>query len=252
MRRLAITLAVAAAWPLAAQAQDARPVDRLQLSIEHNRLGRGLPDWNEATLRYSREWQQRELAELVLTRARRFDLADTQLEAGYVRPLDQSLTVSARLTASPDHRFFARYSLDAGAQYEFMPAWLLHGRLRHTRYETGPANQATLMLERYAGDYSASLAWRPGRALGERADGFELRANRYYRDDSQVGLIASSGDEVTRLDASTIAVARVRTLALVGRHRLQPGWSLTYAVSRTIQGGFYSRTGVSAGVQRDF
>jgi YaiO family outer membrane protein len=108
------------------------------------------------------------------------------------------------------------------------------------------------MLERYAGDYSASLAWRPVRTLGTSANGFELRANRYYGDDSHVGLIASSGREATPLGEGQIVLAQVRSLALVGRHRVGPGWSLTYALNRTRQGGFYSRTGLAAGAQHDF
>jgi hypothetical protein len=49
-----------------------------------------------------------------------------------------------------------------------------------------------------------------------------------------------------------VALADVRSLALVGRHRIDRGWSLTYSLSRTRQGSFYRRTGFSAGVQRDF
>ena len=251
MRRVLVALAAAVAWPLSLHAQNL-PVNRLQLSAEHNRLDRGLPAWDELTLRYSHQWQRRELAEVALTQARRFGQTDSQLEASYVRPFGPLLTASAQLTLSPEHRFLARHSAEAGLQYEFMPAWLLDGRLRHTRYDNASVDQATLMLERYVGDYSASLAWRPVRALGTRSDGFELRANRYYGDDSSIGLIASSGDEATALGGGAIAIASVRSLALVGRHRLQPGWSLTYALSRTRQGSFYSRTGLSAGVQRDF
>jgi YaiO family outer membrane protein len=251
VRRGAFALAAALGWPLALHAQDLA-VNRLQLSAEHNRLDHGLPAWDEVTLRYGRQLQRRELAEVALTQARRFGQSDSQLEAGYVRPFGPLLTASAQLTFSPEHRFLARHSVEAGAQYEFMPAWLLHARLRHTRYDKASVDQATLMLERYVGDYSASLAWRPVRALGTRSDGFELRANRYYGDDSHVGVIASTGDEATPLGGGAIAIADVRALALVGRHRLQPGWSLTYALSRTRQGSFYSRTGLGAGVQHDF
>lgn len=253
MRRLALALAATACWPLGAAAQDAQPVvNRLQLSREHNRLDQGLADWNELTLRYSRQWERRELAELALTRARRFGQTDSQLEASYVRPLVPRLTASAQLTLSPEHHFFARHSVEAGVQYEFLPAWLLHSRLRHTRYDTASVDQGTLMLERYVGNYSASLAWRPVRALGTHANGYQLRANRYYGDDSSIGLIASTGQEPTQLGAGVIELADVRSLALVGRHRLDPRWSLTYAVSRTRQGRFYSRTGLSAGVQHNF
>lgn len=253
-RSARLCLATACLLPLAVPAQDAQPavVNRLQLSAEHNRLDRGLDDWNEVTLRFSRQWQRRELAEVALTEARRFGLADRQLDATYVRPLGPRLTASAQLWFSPEHRFLARHGVEAGAQYEFQPAWLLHARLRKASYDTASVAQGTLMLERYAGDFSASLAWRPVRALGTSSSGFELRANRYYGDDSHVGLIASSGREATPLGEGRIELAQVRSLALVGRHRVGPGWSLSYGVNRTRQGSFYSRTGLSAGAQHDF
>ena len=106
--------------------------------------------------------------------------------------------------------------------------------------------------KRYAGDYSAALAWRPVSALGTEASGFELRGARYYKDDSFVGLIASTGREATLVGAGAIELASVSSLALVGRHRVAPGWSVSYALNRTRQGRFYTRTGLSAGVQHDF
>ena len=254
MTRAARLLLAVALSPLPVLAQEPPPavVDRLQLVAEHNRLDQGLRNWDEVTVRYSRQWERRELAEVALTQARRFGATDRQLEALYVRPLGPRLTASAQLSFSPEHNFLARHSVEAGAQYEFMPAWLLHGRLRHARYDSASVDQATLMLERYAGNYSASLAWKPVRALGTRANGFELRASRYYGDDSHVGLIASTGREATPVGAGAIALAEVRSVALVGRHRLDPGWSVTYALSRTRQGSFYRRTGFSAGVQHNF
>ena len=252
IRTARLLLAATTLFPLALLAQGTEPVNRLQVSAEHNRLDRGYRDWREVTVRYSREWERRELAQVALTQARRFGETDRQLEALYVRPLRPRLTASARLSFSPDHRFLPRHDVEVGAQHEFMPAWLLHARLRHARYQTASVDQATLMLERYAGDYSASLAWRPVRALGTKADGFELRGNRYYGDNSYIGLIASSGREATPVGAGAIELAAVRSVALVGRHRLGPGWSLSYALSRTRQGSFYSRTGLSAGVQHNF
>lgn len=237
---------------LAVQAQDAPVVNRLQLSTEHNSLTNGYRDWNEVQLRYSRQWERHELAEAAVTRAHRFAETDSQFEANYVRPLTPKLTASTQLSFSPSPHFLARYGIGAGVQYEFLPAWLLHGGLRHTSYPAASVNQATLMLERYIGSESVSLAWRPVNALGTHANGFELRGNHYYGDDSYVGLIASSGREATQLGGGEIALAAVRSLALVGRHRLGPAWSATYALSRTNQGSFYSRTGFSAGVQNDF
>ena len=240
--------------PLPSLAQPAAtpPVDRLKVTGEHNRLGNGYRDWNELTVGYSRQWDRRELAEIALSRTHRFGASDTQVEAGYTRPFGPQLTLSAQVAFSPTSRVLPRHGAELGAQYEFMPAWLAHARLRHTVYRTTSVDQATLMLERYFANYSASLAWRTVRALGTQANGIELRGNAYYGDDSYVGLIASAGDEATPTAPAIVKLADVRAMALVGRHRLQPGWSAIYALNRTRQGSFYTRTGFSVGVQHDF
>ena len=251
MQWIFAALAVA---PLTLQAQTPPPppVNRLLLSAGHDRLGNGYAAWNDASLSYSRQWERRELAEVTLMRADRFGVSDTQAEAAYTRPLGPLLTGSAQLSFSPAHHFLPRNSVGAALQYEFSPAWLLHGRLRQIRYAAASVEQATLMLEPYVGDYSGSLAWRPVRALGAYASSFELRGNRYYGQDSYIGLIASVGREPTQVHAGAIELVDVRALALVGRHRIAPGWSAVHSLSRTRQGGFYTRTGASAGVQHDF
>ncbi len=249
-----LVLAVAALLPptLMAQAAFAQPVNRMQLSAGDDRLGRGYSDWNDMSLLYSRQWSRDEIAQATLTRAQRFGLSDAQAEVAYTRPLAPGLVAAAQLGYSPTHNFLPTHSIGGGVQYEFLPAWLVHLRLQQTRYQSTSVDQATLMLERYIGDYSASLAWRPVHALGTRANGIELRGNAYYGDDSYIGLIASGGKEATQVAAGQIALADVRSVALVGRHRINPGWSAIYSVNRTRQGSFYTRTGVSAGVQRNF
>lgn len=250
----ALVLVVAALLPptLMAQVAFQAPVDRLQLVGGHDRLSGEYSDWNEQSLLYSRQWSRDEIAQATLTRAQRFGLSDTQVEVAYTRPLAPGLVAAAQLGYSPTHNFLPTHSIGGAVQYEFRPAWLVHLRLQQTRYRATSVEQATLMLERYVGDYSASLAWRPVRALGTRATGIELRGNAYYGDDSYVGLIASAGREATQVGAGQITLADVRSVALVGRHRIGPGWSAIYAVNRTRQGSFYTRTGVSAGVQRNF
>lgn len=235
-----------------AQPEATPPVHRMKVIGEHNRLGSSYRDWNELTVGYSRQWSRRELAEIAVSRTHRFGASDSQVEAGYTRPVGSELTLSAQLAFSPSSRVLPRHSAEFGAQYEFMPAWLAHARLRHTAYRATSVDQATLALERYFGNYSASLAWRTVRALGTQASGLELRGNAYYGDDSYIGLIFSAGEEATPTAPAIVTLADVRATALVGRHRLQPGWSAIYALNRTRQGSFYTRTGFSVGVQHDF
>lgn len=239
--------------PAAALAQNlTAPATRLHFGVEHSHLDRGLADWNEASLRVSRQWGPRTLAEGALTETRRFGLKDTQLGASFTAPLTDRLAASAELNYSPTHRVLAHYSAGAALQYEFAPAWLAHAGLRHTRYDDARVERGMLMLERYFGNFSASAAWFPARALGTHASNAELRGSWYYREDSAITLIASRGDEATQVGPGTIALADVRSLAWTGRHRIAPGLALTWSLFRVHQGSFYTRTGASAGVQYAF
>lgn len=249
--RTLTTLLCAAVATLPALAQTGGG-QRLVLSTELSDLNRGHRDWNEVSLRYVRLGAPRQSSELAVTGTSRFGLKDSQIDVAHTTPLSPSLVASAQASYSPTARVLPGHSVGAGLQHEFAPAWLVHGGFRHTHYDSTDVNRLNVMLERYLGNFSASLAWSPVRALGTRSDLVELRGTWYHSEGGSIGLIASRGDEATQLGGGVVALADVRSLALVGRHRLGPGYGLNYALSRTRQGSFYTRTGVSLGVQRDF
>lgn len=253
MTRLALVglLAAMLSWPVLSQTNES-PVNRLILSAELSQLSRGNADWTEHALRYVRRAAPRQVTEIAVSRTSRFGLNDTQLELGHTAPLSDRLTATLQASYSPAHRVLPRYSVGGNLQYEFAPAWLAHGGFRRTRYDTTDAERWALMLERYVGDFSASVAWLPVKALGVRSHGVELRGNWYHADGGSLGLIVSRGDEATAFGAGVIALADVRSLALVGRHPLGRGLAISFALNRARQGGSYNRTGVNVGVQRDF
>jgi YaiO family outer membrane protein len=231
-----------------AAAQEQFPTDRVGLTLGHSRLDQGQPDWSERTLNYAHQWEKRRLAEASITETRRFGETDTELAAGYTHPLSQALTASVQLQYSPTHRVLARHGVGASVQYEFRPAWLLHGALRHTRYDDTPVNRASVMLERYVGDWGFLGGVHLAHALGTDTQAYELRASYYYGDRSSIGVIASTGDEATQVGAGAIAIAKVRSLALTGRHALGRSWSLQYGLHRVRQGDYYTRTGATLGL----
>jgi YaiO family outer membrane protein len=236
----------------AAQAADTVPVNRAALSFEHSSLDRGLGDWRAATLQLGRHWSQRQLVEADVTQTRRFGQDDTEWGLGGAVPLSPSLTASGRLTNSPTHRVLARHSAAAQLQYEFRRAWLLHGGIKHTRFDATDVEQASLMLEHYFGDFSALAGVHAARAFGERTEAYELRATWHYAEGSSAGVIASNGDEAAQVGPGTIALARVRSLALVGRHAVNPTWTLRWGLHHVRQGSFHTRKGASLGVQAAF
>lgn len=246
-------LAALLALPALAAAQPAAPVDRAALLVERSDLHNGTPDWRTLTLQLGRHWSPRQLAEVELTETRRFGQRDTELALGGALPLAHRLTGSLRLAHSPTHRVLARASAAGSLQYEFRPAWLLHGGLKRSWYDAADVSQASVLLEHYFGDFSALAGAHAVRAFGTTSHVFELRGNWYYGDASYVGFIAAAGDEAAQVAAGALALARVRSLALAGRHAVQgTPWSLRYGLHRVRQGGFHTRTGASLGLQRDF
>jgi YaiO family outer membrane protein len=251
MRR---ALLLALLLPLAAIAQQAGPQDRVLVLADHSRLDRGFADWNEATVLLSRHWSARQVAELGLTRTRRFGLDDSRVDLGMSAPLDERLTGAVQASVSPSHRVLPRYAVGGQLQYEFARGWLAHGGARHTRYEADSTqvNQLRLAIENYTGPFSVLAAWSPARALGEDTHTVELRGSYYYGQESSVGLILARGDEATQLGAGQVVLADVRSVALTGRQEAGPGRWLLWGVNRTRQGSFYTRTGATLGLQLAF
>jgi len=251
--KAAPALLVLAAAPLLAAAQGFEgPATTVGVSTERSDLDRGYADWTEHTLRLQRRHAERDFTEFALTRTSRFGLDDTQFELGHERALSPSLTLALQATTSPTHRVLPRNALGARLQYEFAPGWLLHGGARHTRYSGNEVDRLDFKLERYVGNFGHSLQWSPVRALGRSEQIVEWRSSWYPAPGRSLGVIAAAGDEATELGAGNIALAQVRSLALVARWRLDADWTLSGALSRTRQGDFYVRTGVSIGVQRGF
>lgn len=222
------------------------------VSHERSRLDRGLADWTEDAVRVQRHHADTGVTELALIGTNRFGINDTQIELMHEQPLNPGLRAAVMASVSPTHRVLARSSLGGRLQYEVAPAWWLHGGLKHTRYSTSNVDRADLRLEHYVGNFSHSLQWSPVRALGRTEQVVEWRSQWAPERGRSIGLIASAGREATELGQGAIALASVRSLALVARWPLTPDWSLSGALSRTRQGDFYTRTGVSFGVQRDF
>lgn len=245
--------ALSAAGPTAALGtSEAPPPARLLVQTERSSLSKGLADWQAHTVQVSRHWSVREVAELAVGTTRRFGLDDTQLGAGYSRALSATLTGAVHAQWSPTHRVLPRQRLSAGVQYEFSRGWLVHGGVRHSRYEGQQVTQLPLALEHYRGNWRLKAGWSPARALGRNAQTFDLAASWYYADDHSLGLVMADGKEATQLGAGQVVLSNVREMALTGKHRLSaPAGTptLLWSLHRARQGDLYTRTGASIGLQ---
>ncbi|MDQ3061100.1 MAG: YaiO family outer membrane beta-barrel protein [Pseudomonadota bacterium] len=233
-------------------AQSTPPQTQIEISAESSHLSNASPDWRAKSVRLARKLGPRDVKELTLTHTSRFGLDDQQISGAYAVPVSDRLTATLGASISPSHRVLARHGLEGALQYEFAPGWLAHAGLGHRRYDTASVRQASVMLERYFSSFSLSAAWRPVRALGANASSAELRGTYYYAEASSIGLVVSSGQEATSVNAGTVVLADVRAAALLGRHQLNRQWSLSYALSRTLQGQFYNQSSVRLGAQYIF
>ncbi len=251
--RVLAALLAGSAW-LPAGAQGTAPPDPLSVELATGRqqLSNGSPDWTETSAKLTHRWGTRHAAELGLVHTERFGLRDEQLTGQLVRPLDTRLTATVDASLSPTHRVLARHHLGATLQYEFAPAWLVHGGLRSTRYDSATVTQGTVMLEHYVSSFSWLAAWRPVRTLGSSTSSLELRGSYYYADKSSVGLSVADGQEAARVNGSALQLTDVRSATLTGRHWMTPAWALNYEWGSTRQGDFYTRRGWRIGVQHLF
>lgn len=249
----AAAAALLLALPVLAAAQDQPASSHVVVLTEHSHLSNGTPDWTSVTLQVGRQWDKRTGVNAELTETRRFGERDTEAAVEGFLPLSPSLTLSARLAASPTHRVLARGSAGANLQWEFHKAWLLHTGLRHTRYPAVDLTEGSMMLEHYFGDFGAMAGVRAVRGFGATAYVGELRAAWYYSDTSSVSLIATDGNEASQAGPGNVLLTRVSALALVGKHTLGAGpWLLRYGLHHVRQGSLYNRSGATLGVQRDF
>ena len=235
----------------AASAAEPGPSGTVGMLFNHEHLNNGSPDWNETGVRLNYTLAPRHAFDLAVARTERFDLQDRQLSALYVAPLSKGLTGSLEANASSTHRVLARNAFGTTLQYEFAPAWLLHGGVKTTRYDTVRVNQALLMLEHYFSNFSWAVAWRPAHAFGTNANSAEVRASYYYGDKNSVGVIVVGGKEAANI-GNAVILTDLRSAALVGRHWLNREWALNYGIGSTRQGDFYVRNGMTLGVQYAF
>jgi YaiO family outer membrane protein len=238
---------------LDAETLQGAPEDRTTIGVSTAReqLSNDTPDWKETVIDIKRDLGPRHVLDVSAVETERFGLSDTQFNALYAFPVNDKLTATVDGNASPTHRVLAENNLGASLQYEFAPAWLIHGGGRSIGYNDVRVNQGLLMLEHYFSSYSWLAAWRPSRAFGTTAHAFELRGSYYYADKSSITLLLADGKEAAAI-GTDVVLTSVSSVTLLGHHWFDRNWALNYSIGHTRQGDLYTRDGVSVGVQYHF
>lgn len=223
----------------------------LKLTTIREHLSNGTPDWHEDGIGLTSKFGPRHVFDITAGQTRRFGLRDDQFTMGYSVPLSTALTATVDGNLSMSHHVLPKHALGGVLQYEFAPAWLLHGGVRSTSYETVRVNQAVFILEHYFSSFSWTLGWRPTRAFGTLVNGIEVRGSYYYGDRNAVTIILAGGKEAASVPDG-VTLTDVRSIALTGRHWLNQRWAMLYGAAHTRQGDLYSRNGINLGVQYAF
>lgn len=242
----ALVLATAALAMHGAQAETS-----VGFSLAADRLSNDTPDWHDTTVQILRQYGPRRTAALALTQTERFGLRDNQISATAALPFGKAVVATVDGNVSNTHRVLAKHAYGATLQVEFAPAWLIHGGTRTTRYDAERVNQGLLMLEHYFSSFSWAAGWRPARAFDTSAHSGELRGSYYYGDRNSVGLILAGGKEAASIGGN-VSLTSMRSAVMAGRHWLTRDWALNYSIGHTRQGDFYTRNGLSLGLQYAF
>jgi YaiO family outer membrane protein len=258
--RLALVALCAIARPSGAE-EPARLEFEGGASQEH--LTNGYDDWRSVHAQGSWQDASRRRIDAGLRATERFGLRDREWSLGAGAPLGGGWSASASVAGSPTHRILPRWTGQASLQHELLTG--LIGSLQARRSLYGPSGAGGtqgssgigLGLEWYAGNWRAALNGSRNRLDGgAHAFASWAELDRYYGEQgpglvSHVGLLASAGHELENLPGGLI-VTPVRGVSLLGLHRIDARWALSWEVSTNRQGDSYRRTGGRLGLRRSF
>lgn len=224
--------------------------DQTILSLEHgvDRLDTAAPDWRATTLALA--WRGAEHAWHAAWRdVERFGLADAQGLIGGRAALTEDLGVTVEVNASTEHAVLPEFGADLDLDLRVSRAVVLHLGARQARYPEDTAIAFAPGIELYHGDWRGAYTLINAR-LDDGASGTAhvVQLDRYYGDDSRVGIVGVAGGEATRIDAGTVVVADVTSAALTGRHWFGRCIGVSYVYGWTEQGDFYSRQSSGLGL----
>ena len=234
-----------------------------EAGIAHEHLTRGYDPWRSAYAQASWQDAGHRRVDAGLRTTERFGLRDHEWSLGGGAPLGLGWSGSAAVSGSPTHRILPRWTGQASLQRELQPG--LIGSLHWRRSLYGPTDgggtQGTsgigLGLEGYVGNWR--LAWTGSRSrldAGGHAFSHWAELDHYYGERgpglvSHVGLLVSAGHELENLPGGLV-VTPVRGVSLLGLHRIDARWAVSWELSTNRQGESYRRSGGRLGLRRSF
>ncbi|MGX5914767.1 YaiO family outer membrane beta-barrel protein [Aliidiomarina sp. Khilg15.8] len=246
MRLAAVFVALVTTTSSFAQASE------LAAGVGFDTLNNNYDSWQHAYVRGSHD--VRPDLELLgqARRYERFGLTNTEVSAGSVWQINGLTSLSAEAAFTPNADFRPDQRLNAAL---YRSAWQNGGITLGAQYSFWPQNDSSEVY--IEPDYyykQFRFAWRFSRVNLQNvgsSSSQRISVAWYYSDRSRVTLAVSDGREIEQI-RDNLVVAKVRSLAIYGRHHLRRAWSFEYALSFTDQGDFYNRTGAEIGIHYRF
>ena len=245
MRRAPRTRTAAAVLAALALAPALHAADEgVLLSLEqgYETLDGDRPEWKSTAL--GAAWSGTSAAANVEWReVSRFGVSDRQGSIGGSGTW-HDITLAVEASGSPDHELLPEYAAGFDLGVPVAKGLLLHAGARRAAYTQEDATLLRGGLEYYVGPARLAYTVINGRLeSGESGTAHVIQADDYYGAANRVGLVAATGGEATRIDPNTVVVADVLSAAVVGRHWIHGPWGVSYVLSWTEQGDFYTRWG---------
>ncbi len=230
------------------------PVNALEFGYGRESLTNNFSDWTNTYLLGSRKLGDRNTVYGGLRATERFNLKDSEAHAGLYFPLGETWNAVVEGSYSPTHEVLAQGSVYGFLQKSFKGGWGLGLGLRHSEYTSTASNVASVLAERYWGNFRGAYTLYSGRPEGaSSASSHRLQLSYYYDDRSNVGMSYTNGREVENVGPPRGVVATdVQSWSVSGQHWFTPSWAMTYDLIQHEQGTLYRRQGLQLGLRRSF
>jgi len=247
-RRLAHGLAAVLFLVLVPTAAMAEPRTTLGAEYGRDTLDNGSPDWSSTAVSLAHQGPDGSV-NLEWRGVERFGLDDQQWVVGGHAPVSDTIGLGVEFVISADPVVLPEFGTMFDIDVRLPGAFVAHLGGRRADYPEDTSTALVAGLEYYRGALRAAASVVSARLeSGDSGTAHVLQLDRYYGDGSRIGLLGALGDEATRIGPGAVVVADVSSVAIVGRHWLGAAWGISYAVSRTEQGDFYTRRGGTLGL----
>lgn len=251
LRGVALLATFAATATAAAGPQGFRLEAEAGGSIE--RLSGGRADWRSADLSVMARNDRKQSYYGRARRTERFDLRDSELQAGTYQPIGAAWGLQLEARASSTHRVLPRDSVFVQLDRRLEHGWGIQAGYRRSRYTASGTDLVIGTVERYFSAYRAAYSVYLGRPDGAGfSPSHRLQLGYYYAERSFVAVSVAAGREVENVPPGGLLTSRVNAVSLSGRHEFAPGWAISYQLYRQRQGDLYTRRGLALGIRRAF